>query len=318
MRIGFATLAMIATSTVARAQPTIITIRGDACDLSALEADLAEALASRSVGDSRVSVVTHSGPTLSAEVLFVDASAQAYGPRVVAASTCDDLFDAIALVIVMAIPEPVHKPSVPSPPKVEDAAPPQTSILPSGDSHAPLPTIDSVSITRSAPTDTTAALAFDGYLGGSSTVTSRGINEHLVLGARLQRGGGSVVVQARIDAPEEARVTTSGKVTVTQGDLSVAPCVHFGSVAGCGSISAGFVHGSGETLNAARNATTPIFATGMRFGWERFVTSRLAVRLQVDGRVLLTTTRFDVDYMPVWQTSRFEGSAGVGLLARFL
>jgi hypothetical protein len=33
---------------------------------------------------------------------------------------------------------------------------------------------------------------------------------------------------------------------------------------------------------------------------------------------MLTKATFDVDYMPVWESRRFEGSAAVGLLARFL
>jgi hypothetical protein len=312
---GFATLALLVASATARAQPTIITLRGDACDLGTLEADITDVLAIKSVGDSRVAVVTHgSGSTLSAEVLFVDAEGQTHGPRVVSASACDDLFDSISLVIVMAIPDPVAAP-LPEPRVAKPAVPSEAGGEPALPTQA---TARDLAVTRSARVETARTLALDGFVGGSSTVTGRGMNEQLLLGARLMRGRASVSLQARIDAPEEVRVSAIGTVTVTQADVSVGPCVHLSSFAGCGLASVGFVHGRGESLDAARSVTTPVLAVGLRIAWERFITNRLAVRVHLDSRAPLTRTSFEVDYMPVWESSRFEGSAGVGVLVRFL
>lgn len=316
------TAATLAATTAARAERLIISIRGDACDLSALDAELTQMLADKPVGGSRVSVVTHIGnQTLSAEVLFVEAEGQTHGPRLVTASSCDDLFDSIALVIVMALPDAaVHEPADPrDASELETATTPMLPATPHPlEPPAPTLPVENLAIARSASAEAPRVLAIDGYISGASTVTSRGLNEQLLLGVRLKRGRASLSLQAHVDAPEEVRVTATGKIVVTHVDASVAPCVHIKSFAGCALVGIGVLRGSGEALHSARDTFTPVLATGLRIGWEHFLTSNLAVRVHVDGRALLTTTTFDVDYMPVWESGRFEGSAGVGLLARFL
>ena len=66
-----------------------------------------------------------------------------------------------------------------------------------------------------------------------------------------------------------------------------------------------------------RSVYAPSVASGLRLTWERWY-RRVGARLQLDGRAFLTTTRFQVDYMPVWNSERFEASAGFSVLARFL
>lgn len=319
--IGLVTLAIMAGSTVVRATPPIISVRGEACDLSALDAELADMLADESAGDSRVSVVASRGDQeLRAEVLFLDADGQALGSRVITASTCDDLVDSIALVIAMAIPdlsagEHTQPRAVQSEAELSPVAP---ATPPAVEASPVTAAVDRMSVRRSTRVETASELSVAGYLGGASTVTSRGMHEQLLLGARLRRGRASLSLQARVDAPEEVRVTATGTVAIMQADVSLAPCAHWRSLAGCALLSLGVLHGSGKALYAARDVFTPNVATGVRIGWEHFVSSRLAIRVHLDGRARLTTTTFEVDYMPVWESSRVEGSAGVGLVARFL
>ena len=56
---------------------------------------------------------------------------------------------------------------------------------------------------------------------------------------------------------------------------------------------------------------------GLRIAWERPVTGRIAIRAHLDAAALLTTTRFDIDDMPVWTSPRVEVLAGLALLAHF-
>ena len=307
--LGLVTLAIVAAGQTARAQPAIITIRGDICEPGALDSELSDMLTTRAVGDARVSVVMRGGAdSLSADVLFEDANGDTHGPRVVTAATCDDLFDSIAVVIAMALPEP-RAPAVqpPAPPPAEPARP-----------AAPPPVADKLSIERSSATATSAAVSLDGYIGGATAVTSRGVTEQVMLGARVKRGGASIALQARASAPDNVPVTATGTITVSEVDATLAPCLHLGPVAGCALLTAGWLRGRGDALEGARAAVTPVLAGGVRIGWEHVVTNRLTLAIHLDGRALLTTTTFDVDFMPVWQSSRFEGSAGLGLLARFL
>lgn len=320
--LGLAAVATLAVTTGASAEPPIISIHGDACDLSTLDAELAQMLADKPVGGSRVSLVTgRSDQTLSAEVLFVGADGQRHGPRIVTASSCDDLRDSIALVIVLALPDAsAGAPADAREPSEPETGTPRSEPATPHPIQPPAPTlpVEDLAIARSVRAEARSALSIDGYISGASTVTNRGLNEQLLLGVRLRRGRSSLSLQARVDAPEDVRVTETGKIVVTHADVSVAPCVHITSFAGCALVGIGLLRGSGEALHSGRDAVTPVLATGLRIGWEHFLTSNLAVRVHVDGRALLTTTTFDVDYMPVWESSRLEGSAGVGLLARFL
>ena len=319
--LGLVTLAIMAGSTAARATPPSISVHGEACDLSALDAELADMLAGQSAGNSRVSVVTRrSEQTLTAEVLFVDADGQPLGTRIVAAATCDDLVDSIALVIAMAIPdlpagEDTQQRDVRSEAELSPVEPEAMAPVEAGPATV---TVDRMSVRRGARVEATPELSIDGFIGGASTVTSNGVHEQFLLGARLKRGRASLALQARVDAPEEVPVTATGAVTINQADVSLVPCAHWGSLASCALLSVGLLHGSGGTLHAARDVFTPYVSTGVRIGWEHFVTSRFAVRAHVDGRARLTATTFEVDYMPVWDSSRVEGSAGLGLVARFL
>lgn len=287
---------------VAEAKP--VTIVGDACDPSALDAELAPLFVDKTGGAVRVSLVTRTDRSLGAEVLFVDDAGTQHGPRVVTAPSCEELIESIALVVAMAMPD-----AEPGEEKVAAPVPTPAVVLPP--SEAPS---DELSGTRTP----SRALAFDGYVGVASSITSTGQNQQFLLGARVKRGRGSLALHARLDAPESIAVSVQSKITVTHADLALAPCAHVGAFAGCALLSAGFVHGSGDALYAQRDVYAPVLAAGGRIAWEPQLTRRLALRIHLDGRALVTTTTFAVDFMPVWKSSRIEASGGVGLLARFL
>jgi len=98
--------------------------------------------------------------------------------------------------------------------------------------------------------------------------------------------------------------------------VTLAPCVHAGELAACATATVGVIRGTSEHLADAHDATSPLVAGGARIAWEHGLVGAVALRLHADLDVRLTTTHFDVDRMPVWTSSRFEGLAGIGLIVR--
>lgn len=303
--------ALLAAPGVASANPVSLTVVGDACDLSGLDAEVTNLLAGSEATDARASVVTtRSDGALTADVSVVDAEGESYGTRTVTASSCRDLFDSVAVVIAMAVSDTVNRAlplTIPEPigpiPPLSVPEHPATNETPMG-------------ITRAATTPARSELTLDGFVAGARSVTSS--SEQVQIGARLKRGQRSMSLEIAAGALDEVAITTTNNITIATAELTLAPCAHVRSLTGCALLSGGVIRGSGESLYGARAMSIPMAATGLRLGWEHFVTSRVALRVHLDARAMLTKATFDVDYMPVWESSRFEGSAAVGLLARFL
>ena len=76
--------------------------------------------------------------------------------------------------------------------------------------------------------------------------------------------------------------------------------------------------GNGIGLRAAQTAYTPVAATALRLMWEQPLRGALSIRAALEAQLLLGSTQFEVDFMPVWTSQRVEGSGGLGLVARFL
>jgi hypothetical protein len=127
----------------------------------------------------------------------------------------------------------------------------------------------------------------------------------------------SLAAEVRADVPEQLVVAQMASVRVFRSQLSLAPCVHAGELAGGVVASAGAFHGSADGLASPRSVYSPLLSGGARLVWEHPITERLALRIHAGVDALLTTTSFDVDHMRVWLSPRFEGSAGVGVLAHF-
>jgi hypothetical protein len=284
------------------------TVTGDGCDLTGLDANVAKLLADNEVPDAQASVVTTGNKrTFRADVTVVDDDGQSHGPRIVTASSCAELFDSVAVVIAMA---------------VSGTANPLTSV---GDMDAiePIPAVEvppstdavNLVVTRAALVRSPRRWSIDGYVAAARSLTS---SEQIQVGARVSRGRRSLTLQLAVHAPEAVEVTTTAQIAITQTELTLAPCAHMGSLSGCALLVGGIIQGDGGALYGTRAVVVPMAATGLRVGWEHFLTPGFAVRVHVDARAMLTKATFDVDHMPVWESSRVEGSAAVGLLARFL
>ena len=279
----------------AMASPTRLDVTGDGCDLTELERQVSAIVGRDPFAPSaRASILigTSANPTgVSARAWFENGDGERRGPRTVEAATCDELVDALALIIAMALP-PVEAP--PSRPPVLGA-----------------PTALGLEVreelVRTRRTQLIVAAA-----GGISTV---GWKQQLILGARTKRHAHSLGLELRLDAPSEIEVTMSSHVDVWKSVISVSPCLHAGPVGVCGIASAGVIRGSGTGLVDARTAFSPTVAVGARLTWEHPFTRLLSLRLHLDAEVGVTRTRFDVSHMPVWASNRFEVWGGAGVIA---
>ncbi|HEY3802014.1 MAG TPA: hypothetical protein VGL61_05375, partial [Kofleriaceae bacterium] len=157
----------------------------------------------------------------------------------------------------------------------------------------------------------------DVFVAGATGITSAGADGQAIVGIRVRRNAASVGAELRGDAPQQVSADRMGTIGIARAQISISPCTHFGAFATCVVVGAGTIHGSGAGLTSAREAYTPLLTAGLRVTWEQPLTRRLALRIHFDADALLTTTQFDVDDMKVWESQRFEASAGLGVLAHF-
>lgn len=352
MKCGAAALLVVAgmARTVA-ASPIRVVTSGDACSLDALEPQVTALVGADPIDANAASTATidvsRARGAYSAAITFDDGNGAVRGPRVVAAKSCRELVESVALVIAMALPELVAPPDVDAPvaapaptvaPPVASPAAPAPRLAPAptptaGPPAAPAPTLAPAPARAAMPVHdvvgqtsvravgepvvrarpTTFALV----AGGAGGLSSRGMAAGVMIGARVQRGSASLGVELRADAPEQVSVGSLGQIDVVRAQLTVAPCLHATAFAGCMVASVGAFRGAGDGLVAARSAYAPVVAGGLRLAWEHAFTPRLGVRMHFDVDALATTTRFDVDRMTVWASPRFEAGTGIGIVAHF-
>ncbi len=286
-------LALLAAS--ASAQPRRVDVIGEACDASALADDVAkldgEVLDASASASVRVELVAPFG----ARVSFVAGDGTIAGPRVIEAQSCDELVTSIALVIAMT---PTAAPSPPPP-------------------RAPIRYDAALEVTRSVVVAAPAVVRWDAIVGGAGSVDAGGPEGRLAIGVCWRRGDRSLGAELRGDLPDD-RTLAVGRIDVLRAELAVTPCLHRGELAACALAAAGVWRGAGIGLLTERAVLAPVATLGVRIAWERGITGWLALRAYLDADALVTTTRFDVDAMPVWTSPRVEAIAGLSLLARFL
>ena len=289
---------------VAAAAPIRLQVSGDACSFDALEAQLelagSEPLDTATLATVRIDV-TEVAHAYEAQIFFDDGYGAIRGPRTVAAKTCTGLVSSVALVVSMGLQDEPARTTEPTPrdPPVE-----ATPVTATEAWREPTPR-------RGAP------VMIDVFAGGGGGLTSHGLSGQLIIGARVRRGVVSLDAAVRADAPEQVAVAAMAMIEVRRAQLSLGPCLHAGTIAGCMIVSVGAFHGSSDGLTSARSVYSLAIAGGARATWERSITERVALRLYLGVDALLTTTVFDVDGMQVWRSPRIEASTGIGVLARF-
>jgi hypothetical protein len=290
------------------ASPVRLQVTGDACDFASLEPQLAQMLGADPVdATAPASVQIDVTNALEAHVSFDDGNGLVRGPRVVTAASCNELVKSVAIVIATALPDVQPTPTPVAEPVQETAPTPPRIVL------EPSPTEVDVAPAVIVPSRSRT----DVYAAGAAGITSAGADGQAIIGVRIRRNAASISAELRGDAPQQFSANRMGTIDVARAQISLSPCMSFGPFAACAVAGAGTIHGSGAGLTSAREAYTPLLTAGLRMTWEQPLTRRIALRIHVDADALLTTTRFDVDNMTVWQSARFEASAGLGVLAHF-
>jgi hypothetical protein len=279
---------------VAAADDVQLEIHGD-CALAGLDAEISQLAVTKSAALHIRIDVAREGDKLVAHVSFSDDA-----ERTVTAATCDELFNALGLVIAMALPEaerpaPVHSEPEPVPVRAEP-----------------------MQVTKQLASEPRRAAMLDAYASGGSSVSSHGPRGLVLLGVRVRRNAASLSLQLRADAPEERAVTTHASIRVLRSELSLGPCWHRGAFAGCAALTLGALRGEGIGLRAAEIAYAPLAASALRVVWEQPLGAGISLRAALEAQVLATSAQFEVDFMPVWTSHRIEASGGLGLVARFL
>jgi hypothetical protein len=200
--------------------------------------------------------------------------------RELTGESCAAIVDAVALAIVIVLAEPVVAPAM----DVEPEAPPEQP--------APAP-----------PIGREVAIV----VGARST-------RSLEVGGRLSGERGSLALVLAVGGGE-AREVGSGRIAISRGDVELSPCLRLARAAICAALAAGWIAGDGTGFPQNSTAVTPYAGLGLRAGWEQPLARWLAVAAYVEGRAALTSTRFFVDAMPAWTSSRLEGWAGIDLIA---
>lgn len=223
------------------------------------------------------------------------------GQRELVAKTCDELMDALALVIAIDVSGDL--PTTPPPTEIVDP-PPHIETRPV--SHAQLdselPRVAAEFSRPEAPRIVSLVVGVAASIRGTPSGS---------LGARLGRGWWSVEGVLGVGAPEAHPM-----IDVVRGGLAVAACVHVGPAAACPMASAGWVMGRGHDLVRAETATTPAAGAGMRVALEHGLVGGFGLRARIDGTVSMTSTTFTVDDNMVWESPRGELLLGIDVLAQ--
>jgi hypothetical protein len=282
-------------------------VSGDACDLRELAPQVRALLGYdpfEREETARVSIETSTSPDgVIAHAWFDDGAGGRQGPRVVEAASCEALVEALAIVIVMVVPDllttvtPAPVAPVAREPKEPD------DLLVARDA----------TLTSTAPVSTTTGF-YTAVAGGTS---DHGWQQQLILGTRWKGHVRSLGLELRVGAPQAIQVNAVGSITVWKTALSISPCAHIGPLDACALASGGIIRGSGDGLEDARSAVSPMVAVGTRLALEARFTPTVSLRLHADAQAVLTTTRFDVDHMAVWVSNRLELWAGAGVIALF-
>jgi hypothetical protein len=217
------------------------------------------------------------------------------GQRELAALTCGELNDALAVVI--AIDVAGDQPTVPIAAHAVER-PPAASAQVVSDRMRVAAAARRPDAPRTVSLVAGVAASTHGMWSGSA-------------GVRVGRGWWSIEGVFGLGAPE-----TYPMIDVIRGGATVAACVHVGPATACPMASVGWVTGLGHDLVRADTVTTPAATAGMRLAVEHGLFGGIGVRARIDGTVSMTSTTFTVDDRMVWESPRGELALGIDVLAR--
>ncbi len=247
---------------------------------------------------------------------LVDADGVVRGTRELASAqpACDELFDATALAISIALdasgaiaappPEPLQPEAAAPPPApmVESLAPeppPPREAPPAAPAHRPIPLFAGIDVLESIGTAPSIALSGEAFAGVRSGLFS------LALGFRG-------------DAPAASgAIGGGGRVESWLFSATAAPCAHVGVLLGCVVAALGSLEARGVEVSAPRMRSGLFAALGGRLGVELPLAGVWALRLRGDVLRNLYPTTFVLDQSAAWSSPSVIGDVGAGVVAHF-
>jgi hypothetical protein len=289
------TAVMAITSVRVRAAPTArLDVIGNACPDQSIERRVAALMGRDPFVDEPTSsiivTIERARDAIAAHIQLGD------DRREVEAPSCDELGDAVAIVVALALRDETTTPNT-QPPAPAEHLTSRTAIY----ARAKVPSTNALEVGAAS----------------SIGVSTAGVRTQLAIGGALRRGSGSFGLEAQLGLPDTISLGNMASVAIDSAAIAIAPCLRARGFALCSLVIAGLVHGSGEHLLDANAVWSPQLALGARIVWRHALVgaTELQARVDIDGAI--TRTQFVVDDRVVWSTPRIEALAGVGVLAHF-
>ncbi len=238
------------------------------------------------------------------------------GERELEAASCEEVGEAAALIVAMAVDprlagesvpdEPADEPPIPTPPPVGDATPPDDRVTTPTPIITPLPVPPPPRRKRPPPK---FLLRAAGGVGYGSVPTVAGV---VMIAFAVARPRWRVELDADVWTPRTLPSPQNAEIGVRMLGWTLglrgcgSPLAMKLEIPLCAGIRAGALHGEGTGPIASHSELSPWITATAGVGVWGWIVPRFALALDVDGFVALTRPAFDI------QPADFEVSAPAG------
>ena len=235
------------------------------------------------------------------EFALYDAGGGLVGRRPMGAPTCAALVQDLATSLNLVL-RPFLLPSAPSSVVAQPVLPPSAIAPKVAPSSAPTSTRPAVRIGLGA------SMGF----GLSPAIVSPGFGGFV--GVRWPWF--SLSLEGRGDLPASTDGASMAHLKTSLAAGSLAPCLHWRWLLGCGLLTVGALHGAGLNVHPD-GQTAPYMAAGLRAGFEASFADHFAGQLFADGLITAVRPRMLVGATEEWIAPGASGSIGIRLVASF-
>jgi hypothetical protein len=286
-----ATAAVILVATAAAADPVVLHLSGEGCDATELSAALEPRLPASADDLVNVRIGTRfNDARIEARVVMTSRFEEVMGKRDIEVADCDELAEAVSLIVRMVVSQP--------------RTPPQ----------AKSPTLHSTPPTQEVADDAAAKASSIGLVA-SAGLTTDGLPAY-TLGARVQEGKLALQLELETTAPEEQSFG-SGHVTIRHYSGRLSPCVAGIRFSVCAVFRAGWVDGVMD-LPTDMGRSGVAASAGANVGIYLQPPGPLRLRAFVEALGALASTSLRYSDGETWSAPLVEGRIGFALEASFL
>jgi hypothetical protein len=246
-----------------------------------------------------------------------DGADHATAPRVVRERSCSEVVASLAVIASVALQpappadgQPTAAPpdDVPSPSPVEPPPPPANPALTASSPAEPMVASVVSMSDRPAP-----SRRIELALGPDTSVWRRvGFGPSLAASVGIAGPGRSVALELRGAWPDRFGHTV-GRIDVTPALIGVLPCLRWGGVGLCASVTGGVLVGRGRGYAESHTRLLPYAAAGVRTSYDLPI-ARLKVRPRLSAEAPFVRPTFEVESWRVWQTPIVALAAGLDLV----